>query len=114
MFHFTPFQTFHILNNVRLLYALYKTQNTATFSNTFYMYADYISMKKFKDSNKSKGMAPICRNWASSHPQGAGGGAPGDGEAPALFEFWVFASAPASTWDTPHVAGSISPDGFAA
>lgn len=73
MFHFTPFQTFHILNNVRLLYALYKTQNTATFSNTFYMYADYISMKKFKDSNKSKGMAPICRNWASSHPQGAGG-----------------------------------------
>ena len=74
MFHFTPFQNFHILNNVRLLYALYETQNTATFSNTFYMYEDYISMKKFKDSNKSKGMARICRNWASSHPQGGGGG----------------------------------------
>ena len=71
MFHFTAFQTSHILNHVHgLLCALYKTQNTAAFSNNFYMYADYISMKKFKDSNKSKGMAPICRNWASSHPPG--------------------------------------------
>lgn len=75
MFHFTAFQTFCILNHVRgLLCALYKTQNTATFSNNFYMYADYISMKKFKDSNKSKGMAPICRNWASPIPKWEEGG----------------------------------------
>lgn len=75
MFHFTAFQTFCILNHVRgLLCALYKTQNTATFSNNFYMYADYISMKKFKDSNKSKGMAPICRNWASPIPKWGEGG----------------------------------------
>ena len=112
MFHFTAFQTFCILNHVRgLLCALYKTQNTATFSNNFYMYADYISMKKFKDSNKSKGMAPICRNWASPIPkwgEGGGGLVCGDGEAPALFELQVFASALASTWDTPTWPGYLS------